>query len=81
MSEVHYIKVHCRDSVFRTLKILRYGGPMGLGNVADSFVPSNSLDWSHVKSGTARETIYKKYLYQCSRRLAKPVKKRGPWLV
>ena len=59
MSEVHYIKGHCRDSVFRTLKILRYGGPMGLGNVADSFVPSNSLDWSHAKSGTAREAVIK----------------------
>ena len=59
MSEVHYIKVHCGDSVFRTLKILRYGGPMGLGNVADSFVPSNSLDWSYAKSGTAREAVIK----------------------
>ena len=59
MSEVHYIKVHCSDSVYRTLKILRYGGPMGLGNVADSFVPSNSLDWSYAKSGTAREAVIK----------------------
>ena len=59
MSEVHYIKVHCSDSVFRTLKILRYGGPMGLGNVADSFVPSSSLDWNYAKSGTAREAVIK----------------------
>jgi hypothetical protein len=59
MSEVHYIKVHCSDSVFRTLKKLRYDGLMGLANVADSFVPSNFLDLNYAKSGTAREAAIK----------------------
>ena len=59
MSEVHYIKVHCSDSVFRTLKQLRYDGLMGLANVADRFVPSNFLDWNYAKSGTAREAVIK----------------------
>jgi len=59
MSEVQYIKVHCGDNVFRTLKILQYGGPMGLGNVTESFVPANSLDWVYAKSGTAREAVIK----------------------
>ena len=57
MSEVHYIKVHCGDVVYRTLKVLRFGGPMGLGNVTENFVPSNSLDWVPPKEGTAREAV------------------------
>ena len=59
MSEVHYIKVHCSDSVFRTLKKLRYDGLIGLTNVADSFVLSNFLDLNYAKSGTAREAVIK----------------------
>ena len=59
MSEVHYIKVHCQDAVFRTLKVLRYGGPMGLGNVTENFIPPNSLDWTYAKEGTAREAVIK----------------------
>ena len=57
ISEVHYIKVHCGDVVYRTLKVLRFGGPMGLGNVTENFVPSNSLDWISAKEGTAREAV------------------------
>ena len=59
MSEVHYVKVHCDDFVFRTLKVLRYGGPMGLGNVTENFIPSNSLEWMHAKKETAREAVMK----------------------
>ena len=59
LSEVQYIKVHCGDLVYRTLKIIRYGGPMGMGNVVDSFVPANAIDWTHATVGTAREAVVK----------------------
>ena len=59
LSEVQYFKVHCGDLVYRTLKIIRYGGPMGMGNVVDSFVPANAIDWTHAMVGTAREAVVK----------------------
>ena len=41
ISEVHYVKVQFGDFVFRTLKVLRCGGLMGLGNVTENSIPSN----------------------------------------
>ena len=59
MNEVHYVKVYCDDSVFWTLEVQRYGGPRGLGNVTENFIPSNSLDWMHAKKETDRKAVIK----------------------
>ena len=32
---------------------------MGLGNVTENFIPSNSLDWIHAKEETTREAVIK----------------------
>ena len=60
MSEISYLKVSCEEFRYRVLKILRYGGPMGMGNVTNDFVPDYYEEWIAPRTGTAKEVLIQK---------------------
>ena len=53
MSEIHYLKILCRDMRYMRLKSIYFGGNMGMGQVTDDYVPLNFDQWQFPREGTA----------------------------